>query len=139
MNIAVRYDSKTGNTKKLAEAIAKELGTVALTVQQPLLEKADILFLGSAVYAAGVSTEVKAFIAGLTPEQAGKVACFSTAALLPSTYKQVKKLLEARGITVLEKEFHCRGQFHFAHKGKPDEADIAAAAAFARDVTGANA
>ena len=139
MSIAVRYDSKTGNTRKVAEAIAQALGTVALTVGDPLLEKADILFLGSAVYAAGVSPEVKAFIAGLEKDKVGAVACFSTAALLPSTYKQVKKLVEAKGIPVLEKEFHCRGRFHFAHKGKPDESDLKAAAAFARDVAGEKA
>ena len=38
MNIAIRYYSQTGNTKKLAEAIAAELGVEAKDVSHPLEE-----------------------------------------------------------------------------------------------------
>lgn len=136
MKIAIRYYSSTGNTKKLADAIAEAVHAEAKGVDQPLTEKADLLFLGSAVYAFGIADEVKAFIGGLSKENVGAVACFSTAALLPSTYKQVSKLLREKGIPVLTDEFHCRGQFHAAHRGRPDENDLQAAAAFARRVVG---
>ena len=136
MTIAIRYDSKTGNTKKLADAMAAALGVPAERVDTPLDGPVDLLFLGSSVYAAGASQQVKDFIAALYPAQVGSVACFSTAALLPSTYAQVKKLLEAKGVAVRAEEFHCRGQFHFMHKGKPDENDMARAAQFARALTG---
>jgi len=52
MKIAIRYYTKTGNTKKLAEAIASAIDVEAKTVDEPLSEDVDILFLGSAVYAA---------------------------------------------------------------------------------------
>ena len=136
MMIAVRYDSKTGNTKRLADAIASALGVRAEMVDIPLPGKVDVLFLGSAVYAAGVSQDVRDFINHLSAEQVGAVACFSTAALLPSTFAQVSRLLRARGINVLEKEFHCRGQFHFMHKGKPDDEDLARARQFAKSSAG---
>ena len=51
MKIAVRYYTRSGNTKKLAEAIAKAVGAEAKTVDEPLWEDVDILFLGSSVYA----------------------------------------------------------------------------------------
>ena len=35
MNIAVRYYSRGGNTKKIAEAIAKAVGVEAKTVSEP--------------------------------------------------------------------------------------------------------
>ena len=38
MKIAVRYYTKTGNTKRLAEALAKELGVKALPVTEPITE-----------------------------------------------------------------------------------------------------
>lgn len=136
MKIAIRYYSSTGNTKKLADAIAEATHAEALTVDHPLTEKADILFLGSAVYAFGIAGEVKAFIEGLDKEKVGAVACFSTAALVPSTYRQVSRLLREKGIPVLTEEFHCRGQFHAAHRGRPDGNDLKSAAAFARRVTG---
>ena len=132
MNYAVRYYSKTGNTKKLAEAAAAELKVEARDVSAPLEGHTDVLFLCSSVYAAGVADEIKQFIAGLKPETVARVVCLSTAALLPSTYKQVSGLLAKRGITVDAREFHCRGQFHILHRGKPDENDLKAAREFVR-------
>ncbi len=131
--IEVRYYSKTGNTKKLAEAVAKTAGVTAKTVDQPVSGDVDILFLGSSVYAAGVDNSVKEFIHTLSPN-VKNVVNFSTAALLPSTYAQVKKLLTAKGISVDDKEFHCRGSFKFMHKGKPDDKDLHAIQEFVREL-----
>ena len=133
MKIAIRYYTKTGNTKKLADAIAAATGAEALTVASPLVESVDVLFLCSSVYAAGVDSAVKDFVGGIQVK-VGQVVNISTAALLPSTYKQVKKLVEAKGIVMSDKEYHCRGAFQFMHKGKPDAADCAAAAKFATSV-----
>ena len=41
MNVAVRYYTKTGNTKRLAEAIAEATGTQALPISSPVEEKAE--------------------------------------------------------------------------------------------------
>ena len=135
MKIAVRYYTKGGNTKKLAEAIANAVGVEAKTVEEPLSEDVDILFLGSSVYAAGVDGSVKNFISGINVK-VGKVVNFSTAAILKSTYKQVSKLLSAKGITLAEEEFACRGSFAVMHKGKPDDNDCKAAAEFAKKIAG---
>ena len=62
MKIAVRYHSRSGNTEKLARAIADAVGAQALPVSVPLGERVDILFLGSAVYAAGIDEAVKTFV-----------------------------------------------------------------------------
>ena len=133
MKIAVRYYTKTGNTKKLAEAIAYAIGTAAFDVSVPLCDGVDVLFLGSSVYAAGVDGEVARFIDSVNVN-VEKVVNFSTAALLPSTYSQVKKLVEQKGMVMATEEFHCRGSFRFMHKGKPDAADCAQAAEFAKSV-----
>ena len=42
MNYAVRYYTKTGNTKKLADAVAKAVGVEALPISSPVDEKVDI-------------------------------------------------------------------------------------------------
>ena len=57
MSFAVRYYTKTGNTKRLADAIAKELGVEALPISEPVTEKVDILFLGNSYYAFNISYE----------------------------------------------------------------------------------
>lgn len=62
MNIEVRYLSKSGNTKKLADAIARELGITAKPITQAVPTNTDILFLGGAVYWGGINGELKDFI-----------------------------------------------------------------------------
>lgn len=133
MKTAVRYYTKTGNTKKIAQAIAGTLGTEALDVSHPLSEDVDILFLGSSVYAAGVDNEIKKFISSIDVK-VGKVYNFSTAAILNSTYNQVKRLLEDKGIQMAEENFACKGQFKFMHKNKPDSEDLKNARDFAKKV-----
>ena len=59
MKIAVRYYTRSGNTRKLAEAVAKAVNTQANDVSVPLTEKADILFLGCSYYAFDVDEAVK--------------------------------------------------------------------------------
>lgn len=123
MKIAIRYYTKTGNTKKMAEALSEAVGVEALTVDNPLTEDVDILFLGSAVYAAGVDAKVKEFIENINVN-VGKIVNFSSAALIESTYKQVKKIAENNNITMAEEEFHCRGAFKLVHRGRPNNEDL---------------
>lgn len=134
MNIEVRYFTKTGNTKKLAEAIANVAGVTAQTTSVPVDCDTDVLFLGSSVYAAGVDEEVTKFINSLDRNKVYNVVNFSTAALLPSTYKQVKELVEKQGIVMTPEEFHCKGSFGPLHKNRPNAEDIAEVEKFARDV-----
>lgn len=133
MKIAIRYYTRGGNTKKLADAISQAIGAEAKTTAEPLTEDVDILFLGSSVYAYGVDDNVKKFIDGINVK-VGKVVGFSTAALIKSTHKQVAKLLAAKKIPFAEEEFACKGSFAVMHKGKPDAEDCNAAAVFAKKI-----
>ena len=125
MNYAVRYYTKTGNTKRLAEAVAKELGVEALPIRAPVDEKVDYLFLGNSYYAFNIDPEVRAFVASLDKNKVGKIVNFGSAVMLNSTYKKVKEAADKVGIPMDEKEFHCRGEFKGIHKGRPNENDIA--------------
>jgi len=49
MKVAVRYQSRGGNTQGVAEIIAQTVGASAEPVTTPLKEPVDILFLGGAV------------------------------------------------------------------------------------------
>ena len=133
MKYAVRFYTKTGNTKRLADAVAKELGVEALPISEPIAEPVDILFLGNSYYAFSIDPEVRAFVASLSKDKVGKIVNFGSAALLNSTYKKVKAEADKVGIPMDENEFHCKGEFKGLHKGKPDENDLRAAAEFARN------
>ena len=134
MKIAVRYYTKTGNTKRLAEAVAKAVGVEALPISTPIEEAVDILFLGNSYYAFSTDPEVRGFIKGLDKNKVGKIVNFGSAAMLNSTYKKVKAEADKVGVPMDEREFHCKGEFKGLHKGKPDEADLKAAAEFAEKI-----
>ncbi len=132
MNIAVRYYTRSGNTKKVADAVAAAVGAQAKTVAEPLEEKVDALFLGSSVYAGGADGSVIKFIAD-NKDKIGCIYNFSTAFLPVSTYKRISAAAKANGVSVSEKEFHCKGSFMGMNKSRPDENDLAAAAEFAKN------
>ena len=134
MKIAVRYYTKTGNTKKLAEAVAEAVGAEALPLNAPIEKAVDILFLGNSYYAFSIDPEVRAFVRSLDNSKVGRIVNFGSAAMLNSTYKKVKAEADKVGVPMDEREFHCRGEFKGMHKGRPSEEDLKAAAAFARSI-----
>lgn len=133
MKVAVRYYSKSGNTKKVAEAIAKGAGVEALDISNPLKEDIDILFLCNAVYAYGVSGNIKKFVNDINVK-VGKVVNVSTTALLKSTYPQVSKLCGAKGLNLAKEEFSCKGKFLNLHSDRPNENDLKDAEEFAKKI-----
>ncbi len=124
MNIAIRYYSQTGNTKKMAESLGDALGIQALPIDEPITEPVDILFLGNSYYAFSIAPEVREFIQSLDKEMVGRIVNFGSAAMLNSTWGKVKKEVDKKGIPLDQEEFHCKGQFKGIHKGRPNQEDI---------------
>lgn len=133
MKVAVRYFSRTGNTKKIADAIAEKVGVEAKTTDVALEENVDILFLGSAMYAAGVDPAISEFVK-TNASKIGKIASFSTTAVASSTIKLIKKIAAENNVQVLDQEFSCKGKFTLLHTNRPNEKDLDAAKEFAESV-----
>lgn len=106
--IAVRYFSKSGHTKQIAEAIAEGAGVHAISIQdEPKLSNhTDILFLGGAPYANIMAPELKAYAEALTPDLVGRVVLFTTSNWSRRTVLALKKLLREKGISVEEEYFY---------------------------------
>ena len=134
MKIAVRYYTKTGNTKRLAEAVAAAVGAEALPISTPVTEPVDVLFLGNSYYAFSIDPEVRRFVSSLDKNLVKKIVNFGSAAMLNSTYKKVKAEADKAGIQMDPREFHCKGEFKGIHKGRPNEEDLMAAAEFAKKI-----
>ena len=122
MKVAVRYHTRSGNTKKLAEAAAQAVGVTAESVSVPLAEKADILFLGSSVYGGKPDAEVTSFISA-NADRIGKIVVFGSTALKRSTLGKIKEEAAKHGTAVHDEEFSCPGSFMFLHKNRPDDED----------------
>ena len=127
MNIAVRYYSRSGNTKAIAEAIAQVAGVNAVSVDKAgakIEEPADVLFIGGALYAYGLDSRLKAYLKTLKQGDAKKAVVFSTTWISKHSIDLIKDGLKTAGIPV-EDEF-------FYAKGKPSEAELKDAAEFAK-------
>lgn len=131
MNIEVRFYSRGGNTKKVAEAVAKAANTSAKDCSAPITEPVDLLFLGGSVYGFGLDENTKNYIQSLNPAYVKNVALFGTSAIVKTGNPGMAKLLSEKGIPVLENSFYCRGEFTFMHKGRPNDTDLKKAADFA--------
>lgn len=123
--IAIRYftKSKKGNTYKIAKHIENHLGVEALDVTHPLEKEVDELILVNAMYAANIDKEVKKFLKE-NKDKIKLVYNVNSAASGASTYKSVKKVCNANGIKISEKEFHTVASWIFINKGRPNEEDF---------------
>ncbi len=133
MTVEVRYYSRGGKTKKLADAVAKAVNTEAKPVTEKLAGDTDILFLCTAPYAFNVDGAVTAFIRSIDVT-VKKAVMISSSAALKSIRKYVEKPFAEKHIPLSKEEFSCRGEFLMLHRGKPNAADLQAAADFAKRV-----
>lgn len=135
--IRVVYFSRGGNTRRLAEAVAGEVGTQAESVAELMyVQGADLLFVGASAYAGDIGAEMREYLAKLTPGDVGRVAVFGSAAGKKSMRDVVAAVLEPNGIPVEKEAFLCKGAFLIVNRGKPDAADCAGAREFARKIAG---
>lgn len=123
MKIAVRYQSKSGNTRQVAGAIANAVGVTPMDVSVPLGEDVDILFIGGGVYAGKCDDSIVKFLKSCHVK-IGMVYCFSTSSTFSTILHSVKKVCDEKGIPVSEKEFHCPGSFLLLHRGRPNKEDL---------------
>ncbi len=131
MKVEVRYHSRGGNTKRLAEAVAKALKVTARTVEEPVEGKADVVFLCASVYAGSPDKAVMTYVKQ-NARDIGRLVVLSTSASGKSTHAKLKAAAEDMGVTVSEAYFHCPGAFLMLHKNRPNAEDCQRAADFAK-------
>ena len=125
--VAVRYYSKSGNTKLLAEAIGKGAGVIPISVDEDsakITEDIDVLFIGGALYAYGLDKVMNEYLAGIDGSKVKKAVVFSTSWISKHSIDLIKKALVAKGIEVADETCYVRN--------KPNEKQMVEAEAFAK-------
>lgn len=125
--VAVRYYSKSGNTKSLAEAIAKGAGVIPISVDEDsakITEDIDVLFIGGALYAYGLDKVMNDYLAGIDGKKVKKAVVFSTSWISKHSIDLIKKALKEKGIEVADETCYVRN--------KPNDKQLAEAEAFAK-------
>ena len=111
MGKAVRYYSRSGNTKALAAAIANGASCTAVSVDEvgaEIKEPVDTLFIGGGLYAYGIDKKLKAYIGTLDSSKVKKAAVFSTSWLSKHALDLLKSELKGRGIEVEEETCYAK-------------------------------
>jgi len=131
----VVYCSMTGNTKKVAEAIAAELGVKAESVKaKQELAKDSFVFLGSGCYGYKPGGKLRKFIAS-NDFKGRQVALFGTSGSGEGTeVKAMKELLKPKG-ALIRGSFYCQGKsWYLFYRGHPSNEELANAREFANEM-----
>lgn len=121
---SIRYYSKFGHSRQMAQAIEEIVGAKAATVAEPLTEPIDTLYLGAGVFLGKVNSDVIDFINTLTPQVVKEVVLFGSCAIINSPVPQMRKALETKGIKVSNRSFTCKGSMGPIHMGHPNKTDL---------------
>lgn len=132
------YASRTGNTRKVAEAIADELGVRAVDIreEEPEIGEVDLLVVGDGVYGWRPSREMVEFLSRLTSLKGVKVVLFGTYGAWPAQLPYLRRILEGKGAEVIG-TFSCPGEdrlfLGLLRRGRPNEGDLERARVFIRE------
>ena len=128
----VIYYSRGGNTKKLATAIAAELGVSPQNVKDVKeLPQHSLILLGSGCYGGRPASEMVRFIEK-NDFKGMRVALFGTSASGEGKETDaMEKLLKGKECRILGK-FCCTGKFLLSNKGHPSDEELDKARYFAQ-------
>jgi len=138
MNIRVVYHSSTGNTEKVACAVAHAMNVEAEHIGKDDIsfdETVDLLFIGDGIYWNSPHRKTKAFIQRLDPQKVKRAAVFGTYGNQTKIGDDLRKLLQGKGIDVTDTPFTCKGKsVGTKNQGHPDENDLCMASAYAKGI-----
>ena len=118
--INVIYSSRSGNTKKIADAIAYECEVDAIDVHEPNnITGTDLLFVGMGIYAGKPDGDMLDYLDQLPVNAIKGAAVFSTSATGNDHLGLAINLLEHKGVQVYPRHLLLKGKFLLMNKGKP--------------------
>ncbi len=112
--VLVTYQSQTGNTKKVAEAIYEaipEPKEIRPIQEAQSLEEYDLIFMGFPIHGSGPNPKAKSYLESNTKDK--RIALFITHAApedAPEMPESVQKFCDAAGEADILDVFHCQGQ-----------------------------
>jgi len=112
MKIAIRYQSRSGFTKEVAEVIAKSVDTVAASIENPIEEPVDILFIGGGVYKWDIDSSLKKYLENLNPDIIKSVVAFCTARKHDRA-NTILSIAETKGINVQNETLFIKAGFRY--------------------------
>jgi flavodoxin len=146
MKSIILYSSKSGNTKKIAESMASQVGCEAIKIGSDSnpsnvdLEGYDLIFVGTGLYAGTPNEDLVKYLGNLNLKSTKQFALFITWGGAPRSDKialtRLKVLLEGKKQKVLEEHFASYGGWKsiLMKRGHPKPEEIQAAGQWAKQL-----
>ena len=148
MKSVVIYYSETGNTERVAKAIAGAVAGEIKRVEETKPDEItdyDLIFIGTPVHGSKPSKKIEDFLDELPQLSGKKGAAFCTTHIGGDkmTFRIIKEKLEKKGIIFID-SFSCLGWSRLIgnfgprifNRGRPNEGDLRKAVEFAKKVEG---
>lgn len=136
MKTRVVYHSQSGNTRKVAEAIAKAVNVTAEDIANgaELTDPVDLLFIGDGVYFGNMSKAARKYIDVLSGELIKNAVVFGTFGGVDKATGKMRDLLGKKGIKTGD-VFSCKGKaWLMLNRKHPNDGDLRNAGEFARRI-----
>lgn len=144
MRTIILYSSKSGNTKKIADSMASQIGCDAIRITSNItpptldFDDYDLVLVGTGLFAGTPNEDIMRYLGNLNLKTTKMFALFITWGGAPRTDKlalaRLKRLLESKGQKVLEEHFACYGGWKgvLMKRGHPKAEEIKAAGEWAK-------
>jgi len=143
MKTLVLYSTKTGNTKKIAQAIATETNSDLCQVTNPNptenvnLNDYDLIFVGTGIRAGNPFPEMVSYLNTIDFQEPKTFAIFLTWGGAGKTNEKVssklRKIIESKNQKVINGFFSSYGKWNMRKSSRPNENDINEAKTWAQN------
>lgn len=143
MKTLVLYSTKTGNTQKIAQAIASETNAELVQVANPGpksdvdLADYDLIFVGTGIRAGNPFPELVSYLNTIDLQETKTFAIFLTWGGAGKTNEKVsgkvRKILESKNQKVVDGFFSSYGKWNMRKSSRPNENDINTAKTWAQN------
>jgi len=125
MKIELVYNSKTGHSKKIAEAIEASEGIkVHALKDKPQLSAVNLLFIVSGVYRGKSDPTLIDYFQRVDYNQVRHAVIMTSSCGKESKQDDLREIIATNGIELEPEEFSCRGSFLWINRKHPNEEDL---------------
>lgn len=113
MKVAIRYQSRGGNVRAMAEAMARAIGVEAVSIDEPgaqITEHIDLLFIGGALYKFQLDPQFREYLDNLPEGLIDEAVCFGSSMLTRRPIYIMQDRLKAKGIKLNKQAVYSRNR-----------------------------
>jgi flavorubredoxin len=103
MSVAIRYQSRGGHVREMAEIIAEGVEVEPISVDDPrapITKPVDVLFIGGALYKFKLDPSMEAYIKSIPEGMVRKAIVFGSSATTRRPIYLMQERLKAKGIEI---------------------------------------